>query len=130
MSVLQIKDNTETNVTAGPGGFVYLPQGRPHSFSNQGTETVSTLSLFAPGGIEDFFRFIGRPKEIGPGGPDFTYDNIVQQYPEEFAKIQFSLPVTVPRAKDFVVVDTEQQDEPVTSLVTKEQTTAQRFYLR
>ncbi|MBW4560404.1 MAG: cupin domain-containing protein [Mojavia pulchra JT2-VF2] len=127
LSVLQINDNVETNLTAGPGGFVYLPQGRPHSFSNQGTETVSTLSFFAPGGIENFFRFIGRPKQIGPGGPDFTYDNIVQQYPEEFAKIQFSLPVTNPGAKDFVVVESQQQVGPVTSLVTKEQTTAGRF---
>jgi mannose-6-phosphate isomerase-like protein (cupin superfamily) len=127
LSVLQINNDVETNLTAGPGGFVYLPQGRPHSFSNNGTETVSTLSFFAPGGIENFFRFIGRPKELGPGGPDFTYDKIVQQYPEEFAKIQFSLPVTVPGAKDFVVIDTEQELGPITSLVTKEQTTAGRF---
>jgi len=127
LSVLLVNDDTEQTLTAGPGSFVYLPLGRPHSFSNNSTETVSTLSFFAPGGIENFFRFIGRPKELGPGGPDFTYDNIVQQYPEEFARIQFSLPVTLPGAKDFVVVPPEAQVGPYTSLVTAQQTTGGRF---
>ncbi len=40
---------------AGPGTFVFLPHGVPHSYTFE-TEQVRMLALVAPGGIEGHFR--------------------------------------------------------------------------
>lgn len=40
---------------AGPGTFVFLPRGVPHSYTFQ-TEVVRMLAIVAPGGIERHFR--------------------------------------------------------------------------
>jgi len=45
----------EKTYAAGPGTFVYLPHGVPHSYTFQ-TDSVRMLSIIAPGGLEKHFR--------------------------------------------------------------------------
>jgi quercetin dioxygenase-like cupin family protein len=40
---------------AGPGTFVFLPRGIPHSYAFE-TDVVRMLSIIAPGGLEGHFR--------------------------------------------------------------------------
>ncbi|MGP3958801.1 cupin domain-containing protein [Nonomuraea sp. 3N208] len=50
----------DTTVSAGPGEFVFLPRGIPHSLHVQ-TDEVRCLVLLTPAGFERFFAAIGRP---------------------------------------------------------------------
>jgi mannose-6-phosphate isomerase-like protein (cupin superfamily) len=54
--------------TAGPGSFVFLPRGVPHTFRVEGEEDAHLLTLLTPGGGEGFFVEAGRTPE-GPGLP-------------------------------------------------------------
>jgi quercetin dioxygenase-like cupin family protein len=45
----------EKTYAAGPGTFVYLPHGVPHSYTFH-TDSVRMLSIVAPGGLERHFR--------------------------------------------------------------------------
>jgi quercetin dioxygenase-like cupin family protein len=45
----------EQRYAAGPGTFVFLPHGVPHSYTFH-TESVRMLSIVAPGGLERHFR--------------------------------------------------------------------------
>ena len=55
-------------VLAGPGSYVFLPRGVPHTFLVEGDEDAHLLTLISPGGGERFFVEAGRPPE-GPGLP-------------------------------------------------------------
>jgi quercetin dioxygenase-like cupin family protein len=46
--------------TAGPGDFVFLPRGIPHSFT-VGDGPVHGLLITTPAGFEDFVAELGRP---------------------------------------------------------------------
>lgn len=50
----------DTTVSAGPGEFVFLPRGVPHSLHAQAAE-VRGLVLLTPAGFEQFFAAIGQP---------------------------------------------------------------------
>ncbi len=60
---------------AGPGTFVFLPHGVPHSYTFR-TEAVRMLSIVAPGGLEAHFqddRFSEPARDLtlpAPGEPD------------------------------------------------------------
>ena len=60
---------------AGPGMFVFLPHGVPHSYTFE-TDVVRMLSFIAPGGLEAHFqdaRFIEPARDLTlptPGEPD------------------------------------------------------------
>lgn len=56
------------DVVAGPGSFVFLPRGVPHTFVVEGDDDAHMLTLLSPGGGERFFVEGGRPPE-GPGLP-------------------------------------------------------------
>jgi mannose-6-phosphate isomerase-like protein (cupin superfamily) len=43
-------------VEAGAGGFVLVPPGNTHTFSNPGDQPVSLLNLMAPAGFERYLR--------------------------------------------------------------------------
>lgn len=58
----------ESDIEAGPGSFVFLPRGVPHTFVVEGEETAHILTLLTPGGGERFFVDGGRIPE-GPGLP-------------------------------------------------------------
>lgn len=52
----------ETWTDAGPGDFLFVPEGGHHAFRNESKEPASMLILFAPGApreayFEDLFRF-------------------------------------------------------------------------
>ena len=45
----------EETYEAGPGTFVFLPRGVPHSFTFE-TDVIRKLAISAPGGLEEHFR--------------------------------------------------------------------------
>ncbi|NUU24892.1 MAG: cupin domain-containing protein [Streptomycetaceae bacterium] len=51
------------------GGFVYVPRGTMHSFTNVGVEPAKMLILLTPGGKDRFFNQAGVPAEDGSGPP-------------------------------------------------------------
>jgi mannose-6-phosphate isomerase-like protein (cupin superfamily) len=52
----------DERLVAGPGSFVFLPRGVPHTFTVDGDGEARVLQLAAPPGIERFFREWGdRP---------------------------------------------------------------------
>jgi quercetin dioxygenase-like cupin family protein len=53
-----------------PGSTVFLPRNRKHGFVNAGTEPMTFVWFLAPGGLEDFFAAIGRPREAGQPAPE------------------------------------------------------------
>lgn len=60
---------------AGPGAFVFLPRGVPHTFRIDGDTAARFLGLLTPGGGERFFVDAGRPA-AGPGLPPETPPDI------------------------------------------------------
>jgi mannose-6-phosphate isomerase-like protein (cupin superfamily) len=47
--------------TAGPGDFVMLPVGLPHTFVVGPDEPLHVLQLSTPGGFEDYVAMLGEP---------------------------------------------------------------------
>ena len=64
----------------GPGGAVYLPRGRPHTYRNVGTTPSKHWILTAPSGFEKFFARCAE-EFAKPGGPDMA--RIVQFHDEQ-----------------------------------------------
>jgi mannose-6-phosphate isomerase-like protein (cupin superfamily) len=64
----------DESIAAGPGAFIVLPRGVPHTFRVEGTEPARTLMLNTPAGLLGFFRELGRPAPTPtlppPGRPD------------------------------------------------------------
>ncbi len=73
---LKIGDET---LVAGPGTFVNLPIGIPHSFVNESDKTARMLITLTPSGLEDYFFEIGQRFDDGDLPPKPT--------PEEMEKI-------------------------------------------
>jgi mannose-6-phosphate isomerase-like protein (cupin superfamily) len=62
----------EETFSAGPGSFVFLPRGIPHTFVLESDTPGRMLTLLTPGGGERFFVEAGRPAEgegLPPAGP-------------------------------------------------------------
>ncbi len=53
----------DRDIAAGPGSFIFLPRGVPHTFLVEGTANAHFLGLLTPGGGEQFFMDVGRPAE-------------------------------------------------------------------
>jgi mannose-6-phosphate isomerase-like protein (cupin superfamily) len=51
------------------GGFVLVPPGTVHTFSNQSDAPVRFLGLVSPGGFEQYFRDVGAALADGPLDP-------------------------------------------------------------
>lgn len=68
----------------GPGGFVLIPGGAPHTFATAGDRLARFLVIHAPGGFEQFFtavasaeRDAGRelsPAELQPIAAQFDWE--------------------------------------------------------
>ncbi|MEA2156148.1 MAG: hypothetical protein QOE11_2288 [Solirubrobacteraceae bacterium] len=59
-------------IAAGPGSYVFIPRGLPHSFINEDDTPGRLLTIITPGGGERFFADGGRPAEgdgLPPEGP-------------------------------------------------------------
>jgi quercetin dioxygenase-like cupin family protein len=50
---------------AGPGLFVNMPVGTPHTFKNEGDEPARMLISVAPAGLEQMFFEVGQPVPEG-----------------------------------------------------------------
>jgi quercetin dioxygenase-like cupin family protein len=53
-----------------PGSTVYLGRNRRHGFVNPGPEPMTFVWFLAPGGLEEFFAAIGRPRMPGQPAPE------------------------------------------------------------
>lgn len=57
----------------GPGGFMFVPQGTPHAFSNPTGRPAKVLfQPSVPGGHENYFDELVAILEAGRGTPDLT----------------------------------------------------------
>ena len=52
-----------------PGTTLYLGHNVPHTFVNDGPTDLTWVWFFMPGGLEDFFAAIGRPRVAGEPAP-------------------------------------------------------------
>jgi quercetin dioxygenase-like cupin family protein len=53
-----------------PGSTVFLGRNRKHGFVNPGPAPMSFVWFLVPGGLEDFFAAIGRPRSPGEPAPE------------------------------------------------------------
>jgi mannose-6-phosphate isomerase-like protein (cupin superfamily) len=60
----------ETAIPSGVGATIFVPPGVPHTTRNSGTGPGRQLSIYVPGGDDEFFRAIGVPVSDGATLPD------------------------------------------------------------
>lgn len=53
-----------------PNTTLYLGHNQTHTFVNDGTTELKWVWFFMPGGLEDFFQGIGKPREVGQPTPE------------------------------------------------------------
>lgn len=72
-----------------PGTTLYLGHNQTHTFLNDGDTDLKWVWFFLPGGLEDFFEAIGRPRREGEAAPEpFPRPDNVKKIEDEtvFAK--------------------------------------------
>ena len=52
-----------------PGAMLYLGPGARHRIVNEGADELKMTWMLTPGGLEDFFEAIGRPRAPGEAAP-------------------------------------------------------------
>lgn len=63
----------EEQIELGPGGYVFVPRGTMHAFTNVGSSTARMLVLVTPGGIqEQFFDEVGDHADHPQWEPDMA----------------------------------------------------------
>ena len=60
----------EQRLQVGPGAFLWIPRGIPHTFANLGDDPVRALGLINPRGFEQFFAGMAEYLASSDGGPD------------------------------------------------------------
>lgn len=60
----------EERFDVGPGAFLWMPRGLPHTFANLGDEPVRTIGLINPSGFERFFSEMADYLGSLDGPPD------------------------------------------------------------
>jgi uncharacterized cupin superfamily protein len=60
----------ERRFEVGPGAFLWMPRGLPHTFANLGDEPVRSLGLINPSGFEQFFAEMAEYIASTDGKPD------------------------------------------------------------
>lgn len=53
-----------------PGSTVFFGHNRQHTIINDGDEDLQWVWFFLPGGLEEFFARIGRPRAAGEPAPE------------------------------------------------------------
>jgi quercetin dioxygenase-like cupin family protein len=73
----------EEKLVAGPGTFVNMPIGNPHSFKNEAQETAKMLISYAPAGLEGYFFEVGQPfdGELPPKPTPEEIEKLIQAAP-------------------------------------------------
>lgn len=61
-----------TATRADAGAIIFVPPGVAHTTRNAGSVAGRTLSAYAPGGIEAFFRAVGAPTSDEAALPDLN----------------------------------------------------------
>src|SRR5262249_57765711 len=56
----------EERSVSGPGSFVFIPRGLPHTWQCLGDEPGKMLITFAPAGMEGFFESLSSLTEFDP----------------------------------------------------------------
>ncbi len=69
---------TDGELEAGPGAFVYVPRGTPHTFKNVGAEPGKMVVVTVPAGIESFFLGAGQPATDRERPPAPDVDRIME----------------------------------------------------
>ena len=54
----------------GPGAFLWMPRGRPHTFANLGDKPLRAVGLINPSGFEQFFTELADYLASTDGPPD------------------------------------------------------------
>ena len=52
-----------------PGAMVFLGPGNAHRIVNEGADELKMTWMLTPGGLEDFFEAVGRPRARGDAAP-------------------------------------------------------------
>ena len=60
----------EQRFEVGPGAFLWMPRGLPHTFANLGDDPVRGLGLINPSGFEQFFTEMAQYMASTNGKPD------------------------------------------------------------
>ena len=63
------------------GAFVHLPQGRPHRFANETSETAEALIWTTPSGFGDMLMAAGTPSEVALPPDPQEIDRLLQLAP-------------------------------------------------
>lgn len=60
----------EQRFEVGPGAFLWMPRGLPHTFANLGGDPVRALGFINPSGFEQFFTEMAQYIASTDGQPD------------------------------------------------------------
>ena len=75
----------EQTITGGPGSFVFLPRGVPHTFVVEGDQPARFIGLSTPGGAEGYFLAVGTEPETDGLPPQRPLDiPLLQRWAEPF----------------------------------------------
>lgn len=66
--------------TLGPGGFVLVPPGVVHTFSNPGMEPARFLNVYQPSGLEQYLKEVARRAAAGEAMSQFEVAEIAMRY--------------------------------------------------
>ena len=65
---------------ARPGTMIFVGPGNAHRIVNEGDDELKMMWVLMPGGLEDFFEAIGRPRTPGePAPPPFPRPENVEE---------------------------------------------------
>ncbi len=78
--VLTVEVGTQ-RFDVGPGAFLWMPRGLPHTFANLGDEPARGLGLINPSGFEHFFYEVSEYVASTGGQPD---PNVILQINERY----------------------------------------------
>lgn len=66
--------------TLGPGGFVLVPPGVVHTFSNPAMEPARFLNMYQPGGLEQYLKEVARRAVAGEAMSQAAMAEIAMRY--------------------------------------------------
>ena len=88
-----------------PGTTIYLPPLAKHRLINEGEDNLMMMWTLLPGGLEDFFAAIGRPRTVGERSEEHTSElqslvNLVCRLLLDKTHVALTESPTTPRTTD------------------------------